>query len=194
MRYTTLSAELTRLWLDRVLPSLPAEVAFGEATFRVLGAALSPQEHPWAGQSSYADLGAPYLLSGAPTPTRWKFAFAAPTTFRSGGHTVPMPLPDLLFGSLLDRWNAFAPVALQPEVRRFAHECVAVSNYALRTRALPGREGAVRRGAVGRCDYTALTRDRYWCSALSALAAFAFYSGAGYQTTQGMGMCRWVEG
>ena len=106
---------------------------------------------------------------------------------------VPIPLPDLLFGSLLDRWNAWSPVALNPEVRRYAQECIAVSNYRLRSRSLRLRERVVQRGATGRCDYVALNRDRYWCGTISALAAFAFYSGAGYMTTQGMGECRWVR-
>lgn len=193
LRYTTLSTDLTALWLERVLPALPGEATFGEVTFHLQDALVSTEADPWAGRTSYADLASPYLLSQVPAPARWSFSFAAPTAFRSGGKTVPIPLPDLLFGSLLDRWNAWSPVALSPEARRFAQECVAVSNYRLRTRALPGKGGRVERGAVGRCDYVALNRDRYWCSALSVLSAFAFYSGAGYQTAQGMGMCRWMR-
>ena len=194
LRCTTLTAELTRVWVEKVLPTLPAEVAFGEALFRVQGATTSGDEHPWAGHVSYADLASPYLLGGRPAPTRWRLDFASPTAFRSGGMTVPLPLPDLVFGSLLDRWNAWSPVALNPEVRRFAGECLAINRYRLRSRAWPGKGGAVGRGAVGRCEYVALNRDRYWCSTISTLAAFALYGGAGYQTTQGMGMCRWEGG
>ena len=193
LRYTTLSAELTGLWLERVLPGLPGTFTFGDLPFTVEGWTTQGDEHAWAGCISYADLSAPYLLSQVQAPTRWSFSFASPTAFRSGGMTVPLPLPDLLFGSLLDRWNAWSPVALPAEARRFAQECVAVSNYRLRSRAVPGKAGRVLRGAVGRCDYTAVNRDRYWCSALSVLAAYAFYSGAGYQTTQGMGVCKWMD-
>jgi CRISPR-associated endoribonuclease Cas6 len=192
LRCTTLTTELTRLWIEKVLPDLPAEVAFGEAAFRVQEATTSAGEHPWAGHISYADLASPYLLGGQPAPTRWRLDFASPIAFRSGGKTVPLPLPDLLFGSLLDRWNAWSPVALNTEVRRFAEECLAINRYRLRSRAWPGKGGAVHRGAVGRCEYVALNKDRYWCSTISTLAAFALYGGAGYQTTQGMGMCRWV--
>jgi len=194
LRYTTFSTDLTVLWLERVLPHLPDEIILGDLPFRIHDALITTEAHPWAGCTTYADLGAPYLLAQSPPFTRWSFSFASPIAFRSGGMTIPMPLPDLLFGSLLDRWNAWAPVALNPEVRRFVQECVALSNYRLRTRALPGKEGTVQRGAVGRCDYAALNHDRYWCSMLSVLATYAFYSGAGYQTTQGMGMCRWVIG
>lgn len=194
LRYTTLSTDLTTLWLEHVLPHLPDEIILGDLPFRIEDVLVTAEAHPWAGHTTYAELGAPYLLAQSPAFTRWTLAFASPTAFRSGGMTIPVPLPDLVFGSLLDRWNAWAPVALSPETRRFAQECVAISNYRLRTRAIPGKEDVVQRGAVGRCDYAALNRDRYWCSMLSTLAAYAFYSGVGYQTTQGMGMCRWVVG
>jgi len=38
-----------------------------------------------------------------------------------------------------------------------------------------------------------LTQDRYWLNVLHLLAAFAFYSGVGYQTTSGLGQVRQVE-
>ncbi len=170
LRYTLLSAPLT-----------------------ARGAALSPEAHPLAGRASYTDLAAPHLLRGGRPVTRWQFRFAAPTAFSSGGMTVPIPLPGLLFGSLLDRWNAWSPIALPAEVRRFAAERIAISRYRLRTRALLYEPGVVQRGAVGECEYVALGRDPYWCGAVSALAAYAFYSGAGYQTTRGMGVCRWAS-
>jgi len=193
LRYTLLSAPLTALWLTRVLPALPDAVELSGVPFRVRGAALSPEAHPLAGRASYTDLAAPHLLRGGRPVTRWQFRFAAPTAFSSGGMTVPIPLPGLLFGSLLDRWNAWSPIALPAEVRRFAAERIAISRYRLRTRALLYEPGVVQRGAVGECEYVALGRDPYWCGAVSALAAYAFYSGAGYQTTRGMGVCRWAS-
>ncbi len=191
IRYTTLTAALTATWLTRALAALPAEVELSGATFRPLE--VLHEGHPAAGRSSYAALTAAFLVGTEPPPTRWQFAFLTPTSFRSGGMTVPFPLPELLFGSLLDRWNAWSPVTLPPETRRFAKECIAVSRYRLRTKALAGRGERIHRGAVGRCTYAALNRDRYWCSAISTLSAFAFYSGAGYQTTQGMGVCKWLS-
>jgi len=127
-----------------------------------------------------------------PSP-RVSLEFASPTTFRSGGRYVPLPLPDLVFGSLLDRWQAFAPIALSPEVRRFAAEAVAVSQYQLRTRSLPAKGGGVRVGFTGRASFVALNRDRYWLSVLHLLAAFAFYGGVGYQTAAGMGQVRLLD-
>jgi len=192
LRYTTLTAELTALWTEGVLPSLPDQVVLDEVPFTVQGAASTAEAHPAAGRATYAGLASSCMLDSAAAPSRWRFAFRSPTAFHSGGMTVPIPLPDLLFGSLLDRWNAGSPVALNPEVRRFARECIAVSRYRLQTRPVGGKGGRVERGAVGGCTYVALNRDRYWCRTIGVLAAFATYGGAGYGTAQGMGTCAWV--
>jgi CRISPR-associated endoribonuclease Cas6 len=178
--------------------------------FNVTGATLDPGVHPWAGQISYQDFAAPYLLGGRErlSPSV-RLEFASPATFKSQGRYVPVPLPELVFGSLLDRWQAFAPVALHPETRRFAAEAVVLSRYELRTRGMPyvkrGGEEARSRGAggpggrgepahyptmvgfTGQVMFAVLNRDRYWLNVLHLLAAFAFYSGVGYQTAAGLG-------
>ena len=99
---------------------------------------------------------------------------------------MPLPLPELVFGSLLQRWNAFAPLTLPEEVRRYAQECLAVSRYRLQTRMLQFG-AAMSVGFVGQCQYTALVWDAYWLRAIALLAAYAFYSGVGIRTTVGMG-------
>ena len=119
--------------------------------------------------------------------------FATPTTFKNRSHYVPLPQPDLVFGSLLDRWQLFAPIALHPEVRRFAAETVVLSRYRLRTRGTPYKQGRVKIGFTGRVIFSALTRDRYWLNVLHLLAAFAFYSGVGAMTSSGLGQVRWVN-
>jgi CRISPR/Cas system endoribonuclease Cas6 (RAMP superfamily) len=45
---------------------------------------------------------------------------------------------------------------------------------------------------MGEVTFTALNRDRYWLSVLHLLAAFAFYSGVGYQTAAGLGQTRTI--
>ena len=129
--------------------------------------------------------------------------FSSPTTFRSGGRFLPFPLPELIFGSLLDRWQTFAPIALHPEVRRFAEEAVVLSQYKLRTRSMPYKQGSKKQddqgqrggwqiGFTGRVVYTVMNPDRYWLNVLHLLATFAFYSGVGYQTGTGLGQVRLV--
>ncbi|MGB9724346.1 MAG: CRISPR system precrRNA processing endoribonuclease RAMP protein Cas6, partial [Chloroflexia bacterium] len=71
---------------------------------------LDPQEHPWAGRATYEDLAGRYLLSfGAPSP-HVELEFASPTTFRSAGRNLPLPLPGPVFGGLVEKWNAFSSV------------------------------------------------------------------------------------
>ena len=193
LRFTGLTEPMSRCLLA-LAENPPGTVELDGHTFNVPGATLDPAAHPWAGEAGYQDLATHYLLERADNPSpRVGLEFASPTTFRSGGRYVPLPLPDLVFGSLLDRWQAFAPIALSPEVRRFAAEAVAVSQYHMRTRSLPAKGGGVMVGFTGQASFAALNRDRYWLSVLHLLAAFALYSGVGYQTAAGMGQVRLLD-
>ncbi|RME50858.1 MAG: CRISPR system precrRNA processing endoribonuclease RAMP protein Cas6, partial [Caldilineae bacterium] len=136
----------------------------------------------------------PFLLAGpARPPARIRLEFASPTTFKSKGRFIPLPLPELVFGSLLDRWQTFAPVALNPELRRFAAEVVHLSRYNLQTRVAPYKQQGMRVGFTGQADFTTTNRDRYWLNMLHLLAAFSFYSGVGYGTASGLGQVRPAE-
>jgi len=168
----------------------PETVELDQGSLRVVGATLDPSVHPWAGSGTYEGLSAPYLLARTPPAARAELEFAAPTAFRSGGRTLPVPLPELVYGGLAIRWNAFAPVSIAEEVRRYAEECLAISRYRLRTVALRAKGASVQIGFVGRCRYTALKRDRYWLGLVQILTDFAFYAGVGYQTAAGLGQAR----
>lgn len=202
LRFTGLSAGVSRV-LQALAADPPPRLTVLDHPLTVTAATLDPAGHPWAGQISYQDLAAPFLLGGARTvPPRVTLEFAGPTTFKSRGRFVPVPLPELVFGSLLARWQAFAPIALHPEIKRFAAEMVALSRYKLRSRATPYKQGRAhsgddaRRGGAtlvgftGQATFVALNRDRYWLNMLHLLAAFAFYSGVGYQTAAGLGQTR----
>lgn len=189
VRYTGLDKTVSAL-LARWAEVPPQCVELEGQRFAVEKATLDPAEHPWAGQATYEGLAAAHLLPSGSPSVRVELEFASPTTFRSGGRTLPVPLPDLVFGSLVDKWNAFSPVAVSDEARRFAAECLAISRYRLATRVVPGKGDAVQIGFVGWCRYVALNRDRYWLSVIQLLADYAFYAGVGYQTTVGMGQVR----
>jgi len=201
LRFTGLTGPVSQI-LQALAAEPPRTVELDGHHFEVAGASLDPAHHPWAGRISYQELAAPYLLAGqsaAGHRPSLRLDFTSPTTFRSQGRYIPLPLPELVFGSLLDRWQAWAPIALPPELRRFAAEAVALSRYDLRTRSLPykqggqaeaGRSGMTIVGFTGQATFTALNRDRYWLSLLHLLAAFAFYSGVGYQTGVGLGQVR----
>ena len=152
----------------------------------------NPQS-PWSAVSTYQDLSAPFLLSKENAPRRVTLQLTSPTTFKSGGRHVPVPTPSLVFGSLLERWNAFAPIAFPAEVKRYAEECLAISRYDLKTKPIPQKGDGLRVGAVGSVAFTALNYDRYWMSVITTLAEFALYCGLGTGTAQGLGQARRVS-
>lgn len=149
--------------------------------------------HPWAGVADYEQLAAQHLLAPASPSNRVTLQFESPTSFKSSGMQNPIPTPDLVFGSLVDRWNRFSPIALSDEMRDFSRTCVAVSRYNLRSVPMPHKGGGFRVGGVGEVTYIALDGDRYWHGAMQMLADFAKFSGVGVQTTNGMGQVRRVE-
>ncbi|MFQ5577272.1 MAG: CRISPR-associated endoribonuclease Cas6 [Anaerolineae bacterium] len=194
LRFTGLSRAVSE-HLHSLSADPPAAVELDGVILTVPGATLDPAQHAWAGCVSYQDLAAPFLLGGQRRlDKRISLDFVSPTTFRSQGRYVPFPLPELVFGSLLNRWQAFAPIALNPEVKRFAAETVGAGRYELRTHGLPYKQRGIQIGFTGRVRFITLTRDRYWVNVLHLLAAFAFYSGVGYQTGTGLGQTRQVEG
>ncbi|NJN94435.1 MAG: CRISPR system precrRNA processing endoribonuclease RAMP protein Cas6, partial [Anaerolineales bacterium] len=137
LRFTGLTEAVSR-HLIGLAEQPPEAVELDGFQFRVTGATLDRAVHPWAGQIAYQDLAAPYLLGGRTSlSSTLRLEFVSPTTFRSQGRYLPLPQPELIFGSLLDRWQSFAPIALHPDTRRFAAEAVALSRYELRTRGMP---------------------------------------------------------
>ncbi len=192
LRFTGLRADVSEQLLA-LAKRPPAQITLNEHPFVVTGATVDPHRHPWAGQVSYQELAAPFLLGHHDRPpAKVQLEFASATTFKSQGRMVPAPLPELVFGSLLDRWQCFAPIALHPDMRRFAEEAMALNRYRLRTRGVPAKKGGMLIGFTGTVTFAALNRDRYWLNIMHLLAAFAFYSGVGYQTGAGLGQTRQI--
>jgi CRISPR-associated endoribonuclease Cas6 len=193
LRFTALTARLSALLLQAVRPggvlAPGAALQLDYLPFRVEAVHLDPAGHPWAGQAAYDDFAAGHLVGAAP-PRRLTLQLASPTTFHVNGRHLPLPLAEQVFASLLERWNAFAPLALPAETRRFAAECLYLSRYRLNSLAVPVKEGGLRIGAVGEVTYTASVYDRFWLSALYHLAEFARYAGLGSGTGYGLGQAR----
>lgn len=192
MRFTGLNDEVCGA-LTMIAQQPPAQIDLDGALMPITLATLDPACHPYAGATTYETIGAPYLLAKERPASLIALRFFAPTAFRAKDQNLPVPLPRSVFGSLLDKWNAFAPIALPDEMRRFAEECIAISRFRLRTRATSAKPSRAQIGFVGAVAFAALNHDRYWLSLMNVLADFAFFAGVGYQTTQGMGQCRRIE-
>ncbi|MDI6697110.1 MAG: CRISPR system precrRNA processing endoribonuclease RAMP protein Cas6 [Anaerolineales bacterium] len=202
LRLTSFHHPLTHILLEAAQEgplAVGAQVELDRRPFQILAARSQPLaegERPvgkldgWADLQEYPQLSASLLLAKEPPPRRLRLRFASPASFKSGGKHIPLPLPELVFGSLLEKWNAFAPVAFPTEARRYAAECLAIGRYELSSRAVGGKNGGLRVGGVGWVSFTTLNYDRYWMSVMGVLARFAAFAGVGAGVAQGMGQCR----
>jgi CRISPR-associated endoribonuclease Cas6 len=188
VRYTVLAepvfAALGHVLLGKQLYRQP--VAVDGVPYDVVEIVAEPQRSGgWARLANYAQV----LEEARPAP-RIGLDFASPTTFRQGDANLLFPLPVSVFGSLLRRWQALAPIPVEHEgLLDFVAEKVVAERYALQTRVV-AYGGFQLNGFVGRCQYRVLAADPARTKVLNALAAFALFAGTGQKTTQGMGQTR----
>ena len=194
LRTTGLTPAVSEGLLTALAETPPTSWSLANQAFVVTQVCCDAAQDPRSGQTTYEALAANQLLDGGKLARKVSLIFHSPTSFQSKGMHVPVPLPNLVFGSLVDRWNAFSPVTLSPEIRRFGEEMVALSNYRLQSIPVIQKNGAPLIGGVGRATYTALGGDRYWLATMEMLADFAFYSGVGVKTTIGLGQVSRLKG
>jgi CRISPR-associated endoribonuclease Cas6 len=194
LRATSFSPRLSALLTEAVLPDLPQRLELAGASLRIVGSTTDAAEQPWAGEATFEGLVQRYTLASH-LPRTVGLRFASPTAFRVTGkkQPVPVPLPQLVFGGLLDKWNAFSPIEVHPDVRRFADECLVISSYRLQTRRVTFGERGVVPGFVGACRYYVEVPDRYWMGLIQLLAGFSLYAGVGLRTTMGLGQAQREE-
>jgi CRISPR-associated endoribonuclease Cas6 len=197
LRITGLTAPLCAILTQAVQPGgllAPGQtIQLDYRSFRVEAADSSPEAQPWAAQADYSSLSAAHLLAPQSPERRVAFEFTSPTLFKTKERFFPLPLPELVFGSLLARWNAFAPIAFPPELNRYASECLSIGRFDLSSRSAPVMENSARYGAIGKISYTTTNFDRYWMSLVHTLAAYALFAGVGKGTGMGLGQCRGIE-
>jgi len=191
IRLTALNEEMEGA-LARALPAAGEMVRLADVSLVVRGVAGEAGEHPWAGRASYGELVQRHTLSPGPSPRAATLDFASPTVFRSQGQDLPLPLPSLVFGSYLNKWNAFAPLTLPEEAGRYARECILLGRFDLRSHLVSYEEGdrGASVGYTGQARFRFQVGDAYWTRLMALLAAYAFWCGTGHRTTQGMGQTR----
>lgn len=190
LRLTFLREQVFAAFLDAVSQIGPEpRLSLGSASVVCEAVLTTPAQSPLAAFNSFEE-----LLDSADVGRRLSMRFLSPTTFRSRGQrNVLFPEPTLVWGSLLARWNAFAPPGLSLGPYDLAHQFPRLSSYHLTTRMLDfGSYQEV--GFLGRAGYEiaeSIPDDHI--RALGALAAFAHYGGVGAKTTMGMGQVGWVQ-
>lgn len=154
-------------------------LTLGKFPFIIKGIHSLPGTHPWVGSGDYQ------MLAKLPKNSDdITLEFLSPTSFKQQKYVQLFPSPELVFSSLMKRWNAFAP-----ETQKF--EAIAwqgfVSAYSLETHALK-MENNVEIGAKGWIKYR--FPDPQEAKIANILAHFAFFSAIGRKTALGMGQTR----
>lgn len=177
LRVGTLTAQATQ-----VVAAALNEAASSRHRHHLAGRPLRVEGFETTIQTTYAD-----LLACRPRRSI-ALRFLSPTAFRRSGVNLIFPAPELLFGSLLRRWNTFSPTAL-PARLQDEFESILVSRYHLHTTLVSFSDYKLV-GFLGDVTYEL---PRKWPQGLkqmcTALAAFVDFAGVGYKTTMGMGCC-----
>ena len=137
-----------------------------------------PGRNPLIGSSDY-DL----LAQMSSNTNIMKLRFLSPTSFKvwQTSHIQPIPLPDSVFGSLLHRWNTFAPKRLAFPTIQWAG---LIYTFDLRSQRL-NIGNNLELGSVGWVKYQ--FPDLHQARIATILSHFAFFSGVGRKTAIGMG-------
>ncbi len=117
--------------------------------------------------------------------------FASPTSFRRGGHHLPLPWPRNVFHSYLRRWNLFSGAAVpQEEFLDWIDEHVIIQRHQLQSmKVAAGKQGSVT-GFTGAISYALDPKAQGnpdFCRLFFALGRLAPYCGTGHKTTFGLG-------
>lgn len=203
LRVTTIGEELSEVFLTSVLKKLPKTLTLYKMDFRIDGYTLNPREHPWAGQTTYAEIAQDGHYEKATRAARMEFV--SPTAFRASGNDIAIPAPQYIFRSLWQKWNAACPESMQVDNRwpDFAADCILVNELTavntIHWEFAEGTRGAAT-GFIGTVGFSLLPKAKvtdqwksYWDGAdvvMQSLARFAFYSGVGHHSTIGMGQAR----
>ncbi|MBZ0275580.1 MAG: CRISPR-associated endoribonuclease Cas6 [Anaerolineae bacterium] len=191
LRYTTLHPHLSMLMLNGLIPDWQANgVTIHDQPLEVTAVEISPQVNSWTGQASFESL----LETASPERKTLRITFGSPTAFKSTrGYFVPLPQPELVFGSLLDRWNMFSPVELPDSLYGVFHDAISVQSVEIASQDVlfgGGRWGGRITGFTGHAVYIVEETNRDIRRGINALAAFAQFSGIGIKTTAGLGQVR----
>jgi len=191
LRFTALAPHIYHRLAEHLLlsPKL-LSLRLGKAELLITDLIGTPGSSPWAGYTSWEE-----LLQRAPAAETITLQFASPTAFRRGDLDLPLPLPELVFGSYLTKWQAFSPIPLDQTLleKEFFTRHVGIKEHRIRT--LPFHDGRVIvPGFVGKCTFIIKGNlEEEIIRQINCLADFAFYAGTGRKTTHGMGMTRRVR-
>lgn len=179
----TLFSRLAHLWLN-----LNGQKSWhlGAADLEVVSVLGTPRTNqPWVNFASYDQL----YEQASDSDRQIHFSFCTPTTFRVSDYDCALPTKELVFRSLLKRWNSYSSVSLSMEII----DSIYPSFFDIRTEiVIDSRSKLI--GCVGELTFQVLGEvDPLIIKQINTLADFALYAGVGRKTPMGMGMVRRIR-
>ncbi len=188
IRFTFMKGDLFAYFLDAAMRASDEILFLDKAKLQINEIITAPGSSPLCNCQEFGD-----IIADAKQERQIQLEFQSPTVFRSGGkRNVVFPEPQLVFGSLLTRWQVYSPIKLDDSVSSWMDK-ILTTHYRLTTRMLDF--GTYQElGFTGRCEYE-MDKDtpEDITTAINALADFAFYAGVGAKTTMGMGQTHRIK-
>ena len=129
------------------------------------------------------------LVAEEPEPIgNFKLKFSSPTSFSSQGSNLPLPIPNLMLRSWLEKWNHFAPIYLgADELVSYLARAIRIKRHRLQTRNFQIHRGYAT-GFTGNIDLQLSYKvEPLIANVANLLIQYAAFSGTGIKTRLGMG-------
>ena len=160
-----------------------------DCIFELILTTTNKTEHNWADRIPVNEFITKSKLLGK--EDFWIEHFS-PTSFKRGNSHLPLPLPELIINSLYKQLHPeiLAEINISPQV---LVNCLHLKEYYLQSIYNRKNHGAIA-SFIGKTRWqidkrsTLKEKEAIWL-----LLNFAFFSGIGVKTTQGMGICRIIS-
>jgi len=175
----TLFSKLTKLWLN-LRPQKPYHLGSGE--LMITSVLASPDSHLWANAISYQEL---YNQASA-TERNITLKIYTPTAFRQGKYDVSLPTAELVFNSLLRKWEKYSNISFS----NANFDCLFPAYFDINTEIVIEPKTKFI-GCIGTINYKILGEvETTLIKQINTLADYSFFSGLGRKTTMGFGIIK----
>jgi len=175
-----LFGKLMHLWLSLISTRV---WCLGGTDLQVVSVLGTPQmNQPWASFATYTQI----YEQASESDRTIQLEFFTPTTFRLTKYDCPLPSKELIFQSLLRRWNEYSDNQFTEDLL----EPIFPSYFNIRSEiVMDGRSKLI--GCVGAIAFQILGEvDPIVTKQINTLANFAIYAGVGRKTTMGLGITK----
>jgi CRISPR-associated endoribonuclease Cas6 len=164
-------------------------VYIGDCVFSLIRTSTDPNESPWAARIDWNAF--VKIISSTFTNPFWLEHFS-PTAFKTGDSHLPLPVPQFIVNSVYRQ----LPDQLRSKINSSSEELseiLQLKRYEIRSIYNRKNQGSIS-SFLGKTQWQISAKsDKELVTELWLLLNFAFFSGIGVKTTQGMGMCRVIE-